>query len=172
MKKIIYVLFAAVLLFGTTAVSALTKDELKEKLTAVYEVNGVKFRATESQRAEIERYIEKNNLSDTDATYIATKFDEAVAIIRKGNATSLDELTQDEKEQIIKLINDVADKTNVKLTISKGVVTVYNLDGTVFTKVDNVVKYTDSSNILVTVASTITVVGIAAIALKLKKENA
>lgn len=172
MKKIIYVLLGSVLLLGTTNVSALTKDDLKDKLTDIYEVNGVKFRATESQIAEIERYLEKNDLSDADATYIATKFDEAVAIIRKGNATSLDELTQAEKEQIIALINDVANKTSVKLTVSKGVITVYNLDGTVFTKVDDVVKYTDSSNVLVTVASTITVAGLAVITLKLKKENA
>lgn len=172
MKKIICAVLLAVSVLGLTNVSAMTKDELKTKLTSTYEVNGVKFRATDSQIVEIERYINTNDISDYDAEFISNKIDEAVAIIEKGNATSLSELTEFEKEQLMGLVNDITTQTDIKLTVEDGVITVYNLDGTLFTKIDNIVKYTNDSKILIVIASSIAVLGALTLVAKIRRVSA
>ena len=92
MKKIrnIVCLFVAMLLVGTLNVNAMSKDELKAKLTKAYTINGATFQATSDQKVEIERYLSQNNVSESDADYIASKIDEAVAIIERGDATSFE----------------------------------------------------------------------------------
>ena len=135
MKKIrnIVCLFVAMLLVGTLNVNAMSKDELKAKLTKAYTINGTTFQATSDQKVEIERYLSQNNVSESDADYIASKIDEAVAIIERGDATSFEKLTKAEKNEIKALLTEVSNNTSVKVTAVKNGVKVYNLDGTVFT---------------------------------------
>ena len=102
MKKIrnIVCLFIAMLLVGTLNVNAMSKDELKAKLTKAYTINGATFQATSDQKVEIERYLSQNDVSESDADYIASKIDEAIAIIERGNANSFEKLTKAEKNEI------------------------------------------------------------------------
>jgi len=172
MKRIICAVLLAVSVLGLTSVNAMTKEELKAKLTSTYEVNGVKFKATDSQIVQIERYINTNNISDYDAEFISKKIDEAVAIVEKGNATSLSELTGKEKEALISLVNDITTQTDIKLTVEDGVINVYNLDGTLFTKIDSIVKYTNESKLLIVLASTVTAIGLLTLVAKMRKASA
>ena len=72
-------------------------------------------------------------------------------------------------KRIIAIINDVSNKTAVKIRISKGnVLTIYNTDGSVFTVISNVIKYTDNSGIFV-VAGAISLVGMFLFMKKLAK---
>ena len=169
MKKIFLAIIATVLFISATSVDAMTKDELKNKLTASYTVNGATIKVNGSQAALIERYLQQNNISSSDADYIAQKHDEALAVMEAGNARSLSELTKSEKNRIIAIINDVSNKTAVKIRISKGnVLTIYNTDGSVFTVISNVIKYTDNSGIFV-VAGAISLVGMFLFMKKLAK---
>ena len=173
MKKVIFTVLVAGLLLSATNVSAMSKEQFEDKLTKSYEVNGGVMSANESQKLQIERYLAKNNISESDLDVIAKKFDEALAIVRKGNATSLDTLTKSERNQIIALINQISKETDVKITISNGVMTIYNLDGTVFTEIsDTVVKYTNDTTYFAVVGGIISFIGIVAIALKIRKANA
>ena len=174
MKKIrnIVCLFVAMLLVGTLNVNAMSKDELKAKLTKAYTINGATFQATSDQKVEIERYLSQNNVSESDADYIASKIDEAVAIIERGDATSFEKLTKAEKNEIKALLTEVSNNTSVKVTAVKNGVKVYNLDGTVFTVVTaSKVKYTDTY-MIITLAGVVSIIGIAVIARKMKKANA
>lgn len=169
MKKIFLAIIATVLFISATSVDAMTKDELKNKLTASYTVNGATIKVNGSQAALIERYLQQNNISSSDADYIAQKVDEALAVMEAGNARGLSELTKSEKNRIIAIINDVSNKTAVKIRISKGnVLTIYNTDGSVFTVISNVIKYTDNSGIFV-VAGAISLVGMFLFMKKLAK---
>ncbi len=174
MKKIrnIVCLFVAMLLVGTLNVNAMSKDELKAKLTKAYTINGATFQATSDQKVEIERYLSQNNVSESDADYIASKIDEAVAIIERGNANSFEKLTKAEKNEIKALLTEVSNNTSVKVTAVKNGVKVYNLDGTVFTVVTaSKVKYTDTY-MIIALAGVVSIIGIAVIARKMKKANA
>ena len=93
MKKGFLVALVITLMMSITNVSAMTKDELKTKLTKEYTINGATFKASASDIAQIERYLEQNNISEADADKISAKVDEAVSIIEAGNATKLEELT-------------------------------------------------------------------------------
>lgn len=150
MKKIFLAVLATVLFISATSVDAMTKDELKNKLTASYTVNGSSIQVSSSQATLIERYLQQNDISSSDADYIAKKVDEALAVMEAGNARSLNELTKSEKNRIIAIIGDVSNKTAVKIKISKGnVLTIYNTDGTVFTVISDLIKYTDNSSMVV-----------------------
>lgn len=174
MKKIrnIVCLFVAMLLVGTLNVNAMSKDELKAKLTKAYTINGATFQATSDQKVEIERYLSQNDVSESDADYIASKIDEAIAIIERGNANSFEKLTKAEKNEIKALLTEVSNNTSVKVTAVKNGVKVYNLDGTVFTVVTAPkVKYTDTY-MIIALAGVVSIIGIFVIARKMKKANA
>ena len=174
MKKIrnIVCLFVAMLLVGTLNVNAMSKDELKAKLTKAYTINGATFQATSDQKVEIERYLSQNDVSESDADYIASKIDEAIAIIERGNANSFEKLTKAEKNEIKALLTEVSNNTSVKVTAVKNGVKVYNLDGTVFTVVTvPKVKYTDTY-MIIALAGVVSIIGIFVIARKMKKANA
>lgn len=174
MKKVIFtVLMAGVMLFGATNVNAMSKEEFQDKVTRPYEVNGSMISANESQKLQIERYLATNNISERDLDVIADKLDKALDIARSGNATSIDTLSQSEKDQILTLISEISRETDVKITISNGVITIYNLDGTIFTEIsDTVVKYTDAFTYLAVVGGIVSFIGIVAIALKIRRANA
>ena len=174
MKKIrnIVCLFVAMLLVGTLNVNAMSKDELKAKLTKAYTINGATVQATSDQKVEIERYLSQNDVSESDADYIASKIDEAIAIIERGNANSFEKLTKAEKNEIKALLTEVSNNTSVKVTAVKNGVKVYNLDGTVFTVVTvPKVKYTDTY-MIIALAGVVSIIGIFVIARKMKKANA
>lgn len=179
LKSLFLVGVLACLMLGVTNVNAMTKDELEAKLTKTYEINGVSVSADSSAKVEIERYLQQNDVSEKDCDYIAEKFDEALAIIEKGNATTLDALTTSEKNQIKALITEVSQNTEVKVTVLKGgKIIVYNLDGSKFSEItkedikyNTDVKYTNNENIVL-LAGAVSIIGIFIIARKIKKADA
>ncbi len=171
MKKSFLIALVATLFMSVTNVSAMTKDELKTKLTKEYTINGATFKASASDVAQIERYLEQNDISEADADKIAAKVDEAVSVIEAGNATKLEDLTQSEKDSLVQLISDISNTTSVKVTVNKGVITVYNIDGTEFTKITDMIKQTGANYTIVIIAGVISILGFLVIANKMK-ENA
>ena len=84
MKKLLTVLMATALFAGMTSVSAMSESELKSKLTATYTINGESVSLSSSQKALVKRYLDKEEVSSTDADYIAAKVDEAIAILNNS----------------------------------------------------------------------------------------
>ena len=168
----------AVFAFGSLVnVNAMTEESLKEKLTQAYTINGEVVQANDSQVVEIERYLNKYEISSEDADYIAAKIDETVKIAQDAKASSFTELTTSERNQIIALIIDISNKTSVKVTLANdGKLTVYEEDGktpfTVITDKDNGIKQTDSNKMFIVVASIISVFGVVFVARKVTNENA
>lgn len=173
MKKITLVLLLAVGLLVTTNVSAMTEAELKAKLTDTYTVNGRTEKVNSSVVVQIERYLDENEISSEDCDYIAKKVDEAIALIEKGSATEWSKLSAAEVEDLMAIADDVSNKTSVKVALNKGgVLTVYNEDGTVFTKVSNIIKYTDASVAGYVVIGAMSLAGLLLITRKIAKANA
>ncbi len=172
-KKITLALLLVSGLLITTNVDAMTEDELKNKLTASYTVNGRTEKVDASVVAQIERYLNENEVSADDCDYISGKIDEAINLIEKGSATEWNQLTAKEMEALIAIVDDISSKTSVKAALNKGgVLTIYNEDGTVFTKLTNLIKYTDSSMIGYIAIGTMSLVGLLLITRKIIKANA
>jgi len=175
MKKVSLALLLAAGLLITTPVKAMTEAELKDKLTSSYTINGVTRQMDSGIAAQVERYLEKYEVSSGDCDYIAGKIDAAIELIQKGKATKWSELTASEIESLISMVNDISNKTSVKASLSKGgVLVIYESDGkTVFTKISGMIKDTDNSmSMMYMVGATISLVGLLVIVKKVVKANA
>lgn len=174
-KNLFLVILLAVGLVAVSPVHAMSEADLKAKLTKEYTVNGRTEKVDNAIVTQIERYLDKYEVSSDDCDYISGKIDEAIELIEKGTATEWSQLTASEKEGLISLVNDITSKTSVKASLSKGgVLTLYEEDGkTVFTKISDVIRNTDASmNIVLVAGAAISLVGLLLIAKKVVKANA
>lgn len=175
MKKFLF-LFVAVLL-TTVSVNAMSKDELKDKLTKSYTINGVTYKLNNGNANMVKSYLEQNEVSESDCDYISAQIDKAVEIIEKANVSDLSKLSTSTKNELKALVNNVGANTKVPVSINNGKLFVgyvneptkpfYN--DKVNVKTD--VKYTNG-NLVITIASVVAIIGIATIAVKAKKQNA
>jgi len=175
LRKVLF-LFVAVML-TTVSVNAMSESELEEKLTKTYTINGTSFRLDTGDANKVKAYLAENEISESDCDTIASKLDEAIAIVEKSGVTNLKNLSTSEKNQIKALVNEVGSSTAVPVSISNGKLFVgYVSEPTKAFYNDKVdlttdVKYTNA-NLYVTIASAVAVIGIIAIAIKAKKQNA
>ena len=150
MKKLlkITIVVALLLLVGITTVNAATPEEFLNYVTSPVTIDGKSVTlVTASQKAEIERYISENKLSDEDLSYLQGKFDEGVKILQDAKVTDIKNLPDSVQTQLENLASEASAKTNIKYTVnSNGSVTIYNKDNTVFTTTSQIVKQTGSSN--------------------------
>ena len=123
MKKFLILMVAFII--GLTSVKAITENELLEKLTKSYEINGVTFQATDSQKTLIERYLNQYEVSNTDADYIISKLEEVLNILKISGKKSFYDLSTTDKQKIISIVADVATNTSVDVAIVKGNLIVY-----------------------------------------------
>ena len=128
-------------------VGAMSKDELLNKIKAGYTINGETVKVDSSYVTMAERYLNNNNISASDADYIAKKIDAGIAILQANNVTDPNKLSSSAKNEIKAVASDISNSTSVKVTIDKtNGLTVYNTDGTVFAAVEkDPLKYTDST---------------------------
>ena len=153
MKKLFLMVIGVVLLVSTN-VNAMTEKELQQKLTKEYTINGVTFKLDNSYVSQLERYLNENEVSSKDADYISGKLDEAVKVIEAGNAKDIKSLSKSEKDKLKNIASAISSNTDVKVTVAKGgEVTVYNTDGTVFTKVSEPIKYTDNNTLIISLTT-------------------
>ena len=153
MKKLFLMVIGVVLLLSTN-VDAMTEMELQQKLTKEYTINGVTFKLDNSYVSQLERYLNENEVSSKDADYISGKLDEAVKVIESGNAKDIKSLSKSEKDKLKNIASAISSNTDVKVTVAKGgEVTVYNTDGTVFTKVSEPIKYTDNNTLIISLTT-------------------
>ena len=165
MKKMLILALFLLGFFGVvTNASAMTEQELEKKMTQSYVINGSEFTISADNKVLLERYLNTYDVSEQDADYIATKVDEAVAIIKASGATNVDNLSVTAKNQLKSLVTDVSTNTAVKATVNNGSVVIYNPDGSsVFAEVNKLVKQTGTvngnMNLAVTVSFGILLVG-------------
>ena len=123
MKKLLLLIIPFII--GLSSVNAITKNELLERLTKSYEVNGVTFQATDSQRTLIERYLAQYEVSSKDADYVVQKLEEVLNVLKTSGKKSFYDLSTSDKQKIISLVADVATNTSIDVAIVSGELIVY-----------------------------------------------
>ena len=173
MKKLLSVLIAVALFAGITNVSAMSENELKNKLTATYSINGNKVSLSTSDKVLAERYLNVEDVSESDADYIAKKIDEAVSIVRKSgeDARSFKDLSKATRTKLKALVADISANTSVKASVSEGSVLIYGSDGKLFAEVTGLVKQTGANYTVAIIASIITILGAALVLVEAKRAN-
>ena len=177
MKKVFLSLVLAVVMFaGMFSVKAMTESALRTKLANGFEVGGETIKPTDYQLSEIDRYLAKYELSETDCDFINDKVDEIYNIAKASGAKSFTDLSDSDVSKVIAIVAEISSKTSVKASLTKnGLLTVYESDGkTPFTEIQDkdVTKQTDENNLVFVVASVIAVFGVAYVAKKAIKVNA
>ena len=171
MKKMLFLLLTGVL-FLATGVKAMSEDDLQAKFTKSYEMNGSTYSLSEGDKALVKRYLKQNEVSSKDCDYIAGKVDEAISLMRKSGVKDLSEFSKfpkSLKDDLKKLVEDIAANTKVKATTKKGSVVIYNTDGTVFAEITKFIKNTGTNvNIIPTVALFASILGIALVVKNIK----
>ncbi len=172
MKKGLYVFVMVVtLLIGVKTVDAVSVDEFINHVTKVQNINGNEVSFV--SKAEVERYLTVNDISEEELSYIENKFDEGVAILKSSGATSLSELSQKDKDKLEALATEASEETGIKFNInSNKSVTLYNVDGSVFAEESIKIKQTGSNNYEYLYVPAIAIVAVATIVILRKKQNA
>ena len=162
MKKIVFLALVIGLLFvGTMNVNALTESELKEKLFQTIKVGGNDFSIPNDKRKIVETYLEQNEISEKDATYIGEQIDKAIAIIKKQGNVDFTKYSQSVKDELKGLVTDISKNTDVKASLTKEGLTVKNTDGSEVV-ITNLVKQTgyESSKTAIIVAISFLIVAV------------
>lgn len=128
MKKFVMMLLAVAMLFsGVKTVSAMSTNELVEKLEKAYVINGATFQITEETKVYLERYI--NNFGDTltedDINTISEKVDKVVEIVKASGATKVEDIKGEYKNQILDVFTEVINETSVSGTYVNGKIIIY-----------------------------------------------
>ena len=165
MKKKFIVLFTIMLFLGIVNVKAITESELKTKMANGYVVDETAVKPTEYQMNEIERYLNKYEISNEDATFIAEKMDEIFELAKADKAKTFTELTKDHKLKAVAIVAEISNKTSVKATLtSDGILTIFESDGkTIFCKIidKDIAKQTGISNYVLAFAGFVSVFSVA-----------
>ena len=96
------------MLFTVSNAKAMTKSELIEKLTKTYVIDGEEIKISDAQKVEVERYLDKYELTSEEADYIAGKVDEVVTIAQESKAKSFSDLTSAEVDKIVSIVCNVS----------------------------------------------------------------
>ena len=167
MKKLI--LFC--LLFISVNAKAMDKNELYDVLTKEYIINGEKFQVSDDIKVLVERYLNNNELMSSDMNYISNKVSNIVDIIDDSEVKDIKDLNKDDKNKIIDIVKDVANKIDIKITINDDNISIYNKDGSLFVEMTELIKYTDDTNYIVYISGTIVLLGIIYVVRKLRYEK-
>ena len=176
-KKLLLVIVVLLLSVMSINVNAMSESELVTKIKKTYVVNGIELKVSASQLTELERYLNKYELSSEDCDYISNKIDEVVKLAQDAKATSYSDLTNDEATKLIAIVSDVSENTSIKATLTKGgILTIFEEDGktpfTVINDKDGGIKNTDNNYFIIVIASVISLLGVVVITKKVAGANA
>ena len=94
-----------------------------------------------------------------------------IAVIDESGVTKLSDLSASYRKKLSNLASEISANTSVKVTLgSDGTLTVYNTDGTVFTKITTKIKNTGNVEIVI-IAGAISALGALYFANKARKAN-
>lgn len=155
MKKLSYLLLAALFLIGVCHVNAMTEDQLYDALTQKITINGKKWGVDEKIKSRIKRFLDENEVSSKDADYINTQIDVAIKILKEAGTTDPKKMTAKQKQDLKDLAANVTrNTTSVKATVENGQLIVKNANNVeYFRSDDGLVKYTGTdANVVAIVA--------------------
>lgn len=135
MKKIVssIVMLAIMLtMFLGTSVNAATTDELVDKIYSM----GQPYGLTSSDKVRLERFLADNPVTEAEADTLIAKAEEAVAVMENAGATSVSELTREQKNELQGIAKEAASIVGVNLVFKAGTVEVYK-DGKLIESISN-----------------------------------
>lgn len=167
MKKSLSTVFALLIVAASIIlpvnVFATNESDLLTKAKQTITINNKTIAVKSEVITQIERYLNQYEISDTDCQFISDKVDEAIELAKNAKASSWNSLTASQKAQMISLAEEINNSTSVKATLtSDGKLTIYNADGSVFTKISDALTVISSYTATVNDGASTSYTGVAA----------
>ncbi len=166
MKKLFVIATLAVVLMGILAISvnATTTDSVNE----IYTI-GSKYGMTENDKQQLQNFIDRNEITEAQATKLVEKAKEAEAVMTAAGKTNYSDLTTAQKDQLKSIANSAASEVGVSLVFKTHSVEIWK-DGKklmVVTNHDGKLAYTGNSlNIVAITVSSVAAIALAAVIIK------
>lgn len=121
MKKVLSILVMSmiVLMLCSVKVSAFSQQEFLDTLYSKISPYG----ATNADKVKIERYLNENPITETEANQVLAKTNEATEVMRVAGASSYSQLTPELKKQVRTKATEAAKVVDVELKFSGKTVT-------------------------------------------------
>lgn len=166
MKKLFVIATLAVVLMGMLAVSvnATTADSVNE----IYTI-GSKYGMTENDKQQLQNFIDRNEITEAQATKLVKKAKEAEAVMTAAGKTNYSDLTTAQKDQLKSIANSAASEVGVSLVFKTQGVEIWKNGKKlmVVTNHDGKLAYTGNSlNIVAITVSSVAAIALAAVIIK------
>ena len=166
MKKLFVIATLAVVLMGMLAVSvnATTADSVNE----IYTI-GSKYGMTENDKQQLQNFIDRNEITEAQATKLVEKAKEAEAVMTAAGKTNYSDLTTAQKDQLKSIANSAASEVGVSLVFKTQGVEIWKNGKKlmVVTNHDGQLAYTGNSlNIVAITVSSVAAIALAAVIIK------
>ena len=181
MKKLSMLVFSVLLLFvGIVAVNAKTEDDLYNALSQTITFSdGSTWGLSDGDLKKAKDYLKKYEVSSDDVDYIISQINTAKSIIKKEGSGEFGKYSSKNKSDLLKLVENVSNKTKVKAEVTDGSIVVYNVDSdgnktTPFYEVTKLVKQTGSTDTMAIIASislVIVLIGTILVSKEIKANN-
>lgn len=166
MKKLFVIATLAVVLMGMLAVSvnATTADSVNE----IYTI-GSKYGMTENDKQQLQNFIDRNEITEAQATKLVEKAKETEAVMTAAGKTNYSDLTTAQKDQLKSIANSAASEVGVSLVFKTQGVEIWKNGKKlmVVTNHDGKLAYTGNSlNIVAITVSSVAAIALAAVIIK------
>lgn len=166
MKKLFVIATLVVVLMGILAVSvnATTTDSVNE----IYTI-GSKYGMTENDKQQLQNFIDRNEITEAQATKLVEKAKEAEAVMTAAGKTKYSDLTSAQKDQLKSIANSAASEVGVSLVFKTNSVEIWKNGKKlmVVTNNDGKLAYTGNSlNVIAITASSVAAIALAAVIIK------
>ena len=166
MKKLFVIATIAVVLMGMLAVSvnATTADSVNE----IYTI-GSKYGMTENDKQQLQNFIDRNEITEAQATKLVEKAKEAEAVMTAAGKTNYSDLTTAQKDQLKSIATSAASEVGVSLVFKTQGVEIWKNGKKlmVVTNHDGKLAYTGNSlNIVAITVSSVAAIALAAVIIK------
>lgn len=108
MNKLCKIMSTIVLMIAIISISisvnAYTNEDVISYVTRAHVVNGRTEQLNGTQRESLRKYLQENPVTDSEADEIIAKLDQAKALIDNSGATSLSQLSDNIKAEVVSLI--------------------------------------------------------------------
>jgi hypothetical protein len=156
----VFVVILAVITMTNTA-KAYTNSDLKSYLNSAHIVNNMTFELTSEQKDAINKYLDKNQVTDTVATSIMADLKKVESEVAATGATDVSQISDSVKSSITSTIKTAGNKAGLDVNVdtkNKTVMVTSQKDGSTILsksyKNGNIVKVTKSSTGTASTAST------------------
>ena len=166
MKKLFVIATLSVVLMGMLAVSvnATTADSVNE----IYTI-GSKYGMTENDKQQLQNFIDRNEITEAQATKLVEKAKEAEAVMAAAGKTNYSDLTAAQKDQLKSIANSAASEVGVSLVFKTQSVEIWKNGKKlmVVTNNDGKLAYTGNSlNIVAITVSSVAAIALASVIIK------